>query len=228
MTTPTARSAASSSHAGSSDLNAIIGSPTSTRQSAWPSPHHAPRRAARRASPSSAATSEVTATRWSGSDAWRSPRMNAIASATSSGAPSSRPVSQASACSSGWKRESKLMPPPPPPPARTRCRRRWAGAAPARARGAPPPRAGRASTVSSRRFWKTPPDSTTSSSVHASAVARATALWKRAETTAGSTPRPRSSATASTVGRASSPGISYAPRSPGSASASSSAAAWPS
>ena len=47
ITTPTARSAASSSQPGSSDLKAIIGSPTSTRQIACPTPHHAPSRAAR-------------------------------------------------------------------------------------------------------------------------------------------------------------------------------------
>ena len=69
ITTPIAVSAPVSSHAGSSDLKAISGIPIATRAAACPSPHQAPSRAAARASPSSAATSEVTATRWSGSEA---------------------------------------------------------------------------------------------------------------------------------------------------------------
>ena len=44
-------------------------------------PHHAPSRVAARVSPPSAATSDVTATRWSGSDAWRSPSTSAMPSA---------------------------------------------------------------------------------------------------------------------------------------------------
>ena len=51
--------------------------------------------------------SEVTATRWSGSDACRSPRTRAIPSATSRGAPSKSWVSQASRSSTGPNRKSK-------------------------------------------------------------------------------------------------------------------------
>src|SRR5918999_6038993 len=81
----------------------INGSPIVSRAKACPSPHQAPSRTAPRVSLPSAATSEVVATRWSGSDAWRIPSTNATPRATSTGAPSSSPVSQASNSSSGRK-----------------------------------------------------------------------------------------------------------------------------
>ena len=107
ITTPIAFSAPDSSQVGSSDLKTISGIPMAISAAACPSPHQAPRRAAPRASPPSAATSEVTATRWSGSEACRRPSTNAIPSATSSGAPSNRPVSRVSSSSTGRNRNSK-------------------------------------------------------------------------------------------------------------------------
>ena len=98
---PTAFSAPVSSHAGSSDLKKIRGRPITSSVPAWPTPHQTPSRVAALRSPPSAATSEVTATRWSGSEACRSPSTSAIPSATSSDAPLNRPVSQASTSSSG-------------------------------------------------------------------------------------------------------------------------------
>ena len=55
------------------DLKRIRGRPMRSSISACPSPHQAPRRAAERVPSCSEATSEVTATRWSGSDACRRP-----------------------------------------------------------------------------------------------------------------------------------------------------------
>ena len=109
MTTPTAFSAPASSQLGTADLKKMSGNPITSSTPAWPSPHQAPSCAAFRESPSSAATSEVTATRWSGSEAWRSPRAAAMPSAASSGAPAKSPVSQASSASTGWNRKSKFI-----------------------------------------------------------------------------------------------------------------------
>ena len=68
---------------GSSDLKKIRGRPITSSVAAWPMPHQTPSRVAARVSPPSAATSDVTATRWSGSEAWRRPSTSAIPSATS-------------------------------------------------------------------------------------------------------------------------------------------------
>ena len=76
-------SAPLSSQPGICALNAISGMPSASSAAVWPMPHQAPRRAAGGCRRRSAATSDVTATRWSGSDACRSPSRNAIASATS-------------------------------------------------------------------------------------------------------------------------------------------------
>ena len=111
ITTPTAFSAPFSSQPGSSDLNTIRGTPITISVTAWPTPHQAPSRAAARVSAWSEAISEVTATRWSGSEACRSPRANATSSATSSGAPSKNPVSHSSAWSTGPNSQSKFIAP---------------------------------------------------------------------------------------------------------------------
>ena len=66
---PTAVSAPCSIHAGTEDLKRIRGIPITSRAAVCPVPHQAPSRAAPRTSPPSTATSEVTATRWSGSEA---------------------------------------------------------------------------------------------------------------------------------------------------------------
>ena len=70
MIKPIPFSAADSSHAGTLECSAISGIPSANSIVAWPRPHQAPSRVAFRVPPSrSAATSEVTATRWSGSEA---------------------------------------------------------------------------------------------------------------------------------------------------------------
>ena len=98
--------------AGSSDLKAISGMPEQEqRRGVAQAPPRAEPRGAAGVAASSVATSEVTATRWSGSEAWRSPSTKAIPSATSSGAPSNRPVSHASRSSTGLNSQSKLSSP---------------------------------------------------------------------------------------------------------------------
>src|SRR5919198_175363 len=110
---PMAFSAPLSSQAGNPALNAISGIPSARRAVACPIPHQAPSRAALRVSPSSAATSDVTATRWSGSDACRAPSRKAMPSATANGAPSNRLVIRWSRSSTGLNRNSKLIASPP-------------------------------------------------------------------------------------------------------------------
>ena len=92
----------------------ISGIPSASSAAAWPVPHQTPSRAAPRTFPRSPATSEVTATRWSGSVAWRSPSARATSIATRKELPANRPSSQASTCSTGAKRNWKSISPTSP------------------------------------------------------------------------------------------------------------------